>query len=280
MTRRSPVIAAAMLFCLGSASANALPPCPPTPADDAEARRLASKWWRAAVKLFDSGSNMEAAKAWVCSNQLAPHPLALYNIARAAERAGTLAYALSHFKRFLAAMPITSKRSEVEAAIRRLERQLSGSPKPRRFEPLPRRVEPIPNPTPNMALQKPGRPGKGKRVAGWIGVGLGVALGGLAAAFGGLASNERSVVENADVGTAWNSDIRDHDKRFRSYRTGAYISAGVGAAALVTGTVLLILGYSTRRPERSTASTKTSTSVSVAPAIMPGGASLSLDLRF
>jgi hypothetical protein len=99
-----------------------------------------------------------------------------------------------------------------------------------------------------------------------------VALAVVAGILGGLADREKRAVEDADPGTPWRPGLSGHADAYDRYRLGAWVAAGVGAAALVTGTVLLIIGRRGRRAERAR--------VTLTPVIRPGGAGLSLGGRF
>ena len=48
-------------------------------------------------------------------------------------------------------------------------------------------------------------------------------------------------MEDADPGTPWKTDVRPHAERFENYRIGGWIATGVGAAAVLTGTILLVV---------------------------------------
>ena len=205
--------------------------------------------------------------------------MALYNIGRSAERVGKMALALRSYEAYLRALPGASNRSAVEAAIHRLRARLPARVGPRRVAPgrtdtrarPRRRARPRPGgvkPPPQTATRP--QPGRALGVAGWTAVGTGAALAVVAGVLGDLADRERSAVENADPGTEWKPGLSGRADAFDRYRTGAWVAAGVGAAALVTGTVLLIVGRKGRRAER----------VTLTPVIGPGGAGLSLGGRF
>jgi hypothetical protein len=107
-------------------------------------------------------------------------------------------------------------------------------------------------------------------IMGWSTIGLGAVLVGLAGAFGGLAAKAKSTVEDAELGTHWGNELQGPYEDYDGYVIGAWVSAGVAAAALVTGVTLLVLSRRGRRVER----------VTVTPTLLPGGGSLTLHARF
>jgi len=272
-----------LLLLTGGLAAHADTMCPARPTNPAAAKHLASRWWQQAVKHFQAGRDLPAIRAWRCAHRLSPHPLALYNIGRAAERAGKLALALQAYEAFFRAQPNHSKAAKVKAAIKRLRAKLPAraraQARPRRVAAQrPRvsaRVHPRVRPIPEGVTQpaKPGpksRRGRTLGIAGWTAVGTGVGLAALAGILGGLASREKHAVEDADFGTPYNPILINHADSYDRYRTGAWIAASVGSAALITGTVLLILGRKGRQAER----------VTLTPETWPGGGGLSLSGRF
>jgi tetratricopeptide (TPR) repeat protein len=251
----------ALLLCLllGTPQARALPACPRLTQNSPEARKAAGKWWTYGVKFFDTKAYKTAITAWQCAYRLAPHPLALYNIARAADRSGDYALAIKNYKRFLVEQPNAPNRAHVEQTIRSLEAKRKARP----------RVTQGPT-GPQPAPHRRSRPNRVMGFAGWATLGLGVALGALAGAFGGLAVKAKATVEDAEFGTPWGSELQGPYDNYTNYRIGAYVCAGLAGAAVIAGVTLLVLSRRGRRVERAT----------VAPALLPGGAGLSIQARF
>jgi tetratricopeptide (TPR) repeat protein len=111
----------------------------------------------------------------------------------------------------------------------------------------------------------PARPGRGLRIAGWSLVGAGVVGVGLGVVFGLEAqslSDELSE-DRAEWSAALDQKIADGEAANRNMILGCTI----GGAALITGGVLLYLGY--RSPEPAPAVT-----------LLPGGAALTLSGSF
>jgi len=268
---RRPVSLLTMLFALSCAAqvVAAQPACPARPSKANVARQLASTWWRFGISFFEAKDYAKAIHAWKCANSLVPNALALYNIARAADRAGKARLSIRYYRRFLEARPHTPKRPEVEARIRLLKKA-TRRPPPRVIPRVaPRRrvravaLDPPKGPAPAA------RASRAKRVVGWVMIGAGLALSAASGALGGLAIKEVGAVEDAPPGTPWSPDVVEHDKRFRLYRAGAWVCAGLAVATAATGVVLLILGRRSKA-ERAT----------VTPVILTGGAGVSASLRF
>ncbi len=269
------------LLVLGAVSADAAPVCPKRPATQAEAKRIASQFWQQAVKHHAGGRNVEAIAAWQCAYALAPHPLALYNIGRSAVLSGQVALAVKSYEEYLRLMPKAANRAEVEASLRALRARLPRRVAPRRVAPRRRvapptrrrAVAPVVRPRPILPEQ-PSDPGSEKsgralRIAGWsvLGVGIGVAV--LSGVLGGLAQQAKRNVEDSEPGTLY-SDLHSDAQRALRLDTLTWVFAGVGAAVVATGSVLLALGYKARREKR----------VTVTPTLLRGGAAVSLGGTF
>jgi hypothetical protein len=107
------------------------------------------------------------------------------------------------------------------------------------------------------------RSGTGLRTAGIV-----TAAVGLAALGGGLVFNlQANSLTNQLGGSSWD---RSKASRRDTYQTLGWIGYGVGAAALVTGTTLVIVGW----PSGKTAGAPPA--LSLIPVVVPGIAALSL----
>ncbi|MFH2007794.1 MAG: hypothetical protein ABI333_14525 [bacterium] len=111
-----------VLLGLGTAAtpSAALPACPKRPKEADQARTLAGVWWRSAIKFFKAKQYRNARRAWQCSYQLKPHPLALFNIARAADLGREPGVALGYYQAYLKVMPATQDAAELKKKISRL----------------------------------------------------------------------------------------------------------------------------------------------------------------
>jgi tetratricopeptide (TPR) repeat protein len=126
--------------------------------------------------------------------------------------------------------------------------------RPQAAEPVTSTVSSKPEPMPSESS-----PGKGLRVGGIISAVVGVAAVGTGV---GLALKANG------LSTTDYSQSREDERT--SLKTWSMVSYGVGAAAIVTGVVLYIVGWPSEQ----------SSSVALLPAVAPDGASVLLNARF
>jgi hypothetical protein len=84
----------------------------------------AKRHYEEGTKAFNLGEFARAIAEFKATYNVKPDPLLLYNIAQSYRLAGDASQALFFYKSFLRNMPGASNRKDVEAQIRRLERQL------------------------------------------------------------------------------------------------------------------------------------------------------------
>jgi len=114
--------------------------------------------------------------------------------------------------------------------------------------------------------------GKGLRIAGWVtaGIGAGALIG--SAVTGGIAMSKNKDIEAAcpggvcPSGDGWGDEIDSRD----TLGITTTILMGVGGAALVAGTIMIVVGYKKGSPER----------VSLSPMLAPEYAGAVLNWRF
>jgi len=114
--------------------------------------------------------------------------------------------------------------------------------------------------------------GKGLRIAGWItaGIGAGLLIG--SGVTGGIALKKNSDIKDncpdgtCPVGEGWDDEIQSRD----ALGIATTVMMGVGGAALVAGTVMIIVGYKKGGKE----------TVRLSPQFAPSYAGASLDWRF
>jgi tetratricopeptide (TPR) repeat protein len=231
--------------------------CPKRPEDPAAATAVARKMWSIADEFYRQGEYRKAMQAWLCSAKLYPKApaIAYYNIGRAAQKAGEPAQAIRYYRRYLTKRPDAPERPKIEKALKRLRRLVALRPRPR--------------PPPRRSVTPPPRPRTALKISGYVTLSLGGALAVAAAALSGLFWQAKATVEDRDGDALWNPEVRQAYDRYPGYRAGAWACAGLAAAAVATGAVLLVLGRK-RRAER----------VSVAPIIGPGGTGLVIRARF
>jgi hypothetical protein len=89
------------------------------------------------------------------------------------------------------------------------------------------------------------------RISGYTVGGVGLAALITGGVLGALAGQSAERVETAKGGTPW-SDVKEDYDRHGTYRTGAYVTLGVGAGLLALGAAGVIYGYLSPRRERDT----------------------------
>ncbi|MGM0578037.1 MAG: tetratricopeptide repeat protein [Myxococcota bacterium] len=269
------LVAASILLLASSAAAAA-----PTPEDTARAHALNDLGFEAAK----GGRYREAARAFDEAWKLDPHPDLLWNSARAWHKAGALTQARERYRRYLTHEDLPpdqrlqasdnlvvidrALREQAERVGRRAGAAL-GRVEPRWLAWTTRETRPAPLP------EEPERGPSVARKVGWILVATGVVAGGAGGLFYGLAADDLDDLETfpAAVGPDESDRYDETRERFLRHRALMWTSIGVGAAALTSGVVALLLQPDEEPRTRGTAGT-----VSVAP--LPGGASMAGTWRF
>jgi len=206
----------------------------------------------------------------------------VYNQGRCFEQNHRWEEAIDRFREYLRKEPHlqTADKADVENHISECEAQQAKlAPQPptpivtpaRIVVPAPPAPPPAPAAAPVELTASPGatepRSGTGLRTAGIV-----TAAVGLAALGGGLVFNlQANSLTNQLNGSTWD---RDKASRHDTYQTLGWIAYGVGAAALVTGTALVIAGW----PSGRTADTPPA--LSLIPVVVPGITALSLQGNF
>lgn len=225
-----------MVLGSGSWPAEALSRCPSRHARLKVRKKAADHWWARGVKLYKRGHYNEAIEAWQCSNKHMPTADALFNIAKAAERARRWRLAVDSYSGFLRQRPNSPLAHEARRALQRLADKV----RPRRalVRPTQRRVVARPRHSPGSGSRAWQRSRK-KRTVGWATLGVGVALGVVAGALGGMAGYAKSTVESSDPGTSWAGRVSSLHKSYTGLVVGASIAACVGIASVITSVLLL-----------------------------------------
>ena len=280
--RSGCIVSAALVTLLGVGSpavqhANAQPACPAKPADPAVAKGLAQTYWRYAQKFFDQKLYAEAMKAWLCSHQMVPHPLSLYNIAKSAEQAGHFRDAIKYYRAYLEARPNAPERDRIEQSIRSFKARYGlHETKDPSIDRRPRAVQPRigTEQTDETLTTGSSRMSKRRRstleITGWTAVGLGSATVVLGAVLGGLAIKAKKDFDNAPEGSWWLGDVARSAADYDRYSAGAWVGMSVGAALVAGGVVLLVLDRRRTKNERLT----------ITPTLSPDGALVTIGGRF
>ncbi len=207
------------------------------------------------VALFNAGRYEEAIQRFEQAYGLVPDPNLLFNIARSHEKLGRTNDAITFYERFKTVPGIRD--GDRERADRRLEalRAQLRTPVP------PAGTVPPTDP-----------PKKRKRVAEWVLIGAGIAGAVAAGVCGGLALDAQSRFTD-ETRIERKEDLRTE---MRSLALGADVSAGIGAAALITGIVL----YFTLPDPAPAREGQVSVSTTVSPVVLQGGGGAALGVRF
>jgi tetratricopeptide (TPR) repeat protein len=257
ITRVAFVSALGVLLTAGAVHAEG---CPDQVPEDAVARRAeAKKWFSQGQTATDAGDDVTAIKAYQCSLKFVPHGFTAYNLAQVAERVGDLDAAIRSYDEYLLLVPDAKDAQEVKERVVALRRRLakarqatedlteikpppaSSSPAltvqpPAQAQPAPQSLASAPQAEPVAAQSSSSNH---YRTAAWIVYG-----GAGAALVGGLVTNllARSKMDTCRS-TYPNGGQAAAEPVCNDAKTMAYLSYGlfgVGAAAAVVGTVLIL----------------------------------------
>jgi hypothetical protein len=198
----------------------------------------------------------------------------IYNQARCFEQNHQWQEASDRFREFLRKSPnlSTAVKAETETHIAECEAQQARlappppAPPPPVPAPVPAPVAPVPPPAPAAGSVKLSAPAAAEdhslRTAGIV-----TAAVGLAALGAGLAFNLEANSLSKELNQNWE---RDKASRRDTYQTLTWVGYGVGAAALVTGATLIIVGWNSGK------SGPAAPAVSLTPVVLPGFTALTL----
>jgi hypothetical protein len=257
MTRVS--IALAVLLAASSALAE---DCPTEiPEDAGQRRQLAKKWFARGESEARAGDDLASLKAYQCSLSFVPHGFTAYNVAQLAEKIGDLDLAIGSYEQYLTLVPEAKDAKEVGEHVVALKERLEkvrGGDKTANQAPLDNlmdksKQESFPDPVtqrktaaPNLTTV-PGvsanssRRGMSYRTIGYITAGSGAVLLG-----GGVLSNllARGQMDTCRSEYQKPNNLSAAESACNNAKALAYLSyglIGVGAAAVVTGAVLMFL---------------------------------------
>jgi tetratricopeptide (TPR) repeat protein len=248
MTKR----AATVLLVLCAAGAARAQECPTdVPDDPGQRRQLAKKWFTKGEAAAKAGDDLAALKSYQCSLDIVPHAFTAYNVGQLAEKIGDLDAAITSYDRYLTLAPDAPDAKEVSDRVAVLKDRLAkvkggdhaGPPLDKLIEKTNEDsfLEPPPPGKPNLA-EVPGSDLSGRRkayrLAAWLTVGGGAVL-----VAGGVVSN---VLARGQMDNCQKEYDQGHQSAAESACSNAkplaylsYGALGVGAAALVTGAVLM-----------------------------------------
>ncbi|MFO7566447.1 MAG: tetratricopeptide repeat protein [Enhygromyxa sp.] len=287
MTSLLPAITSITLsvsLTLGSSVVLAAPaePAPPEPQpsgsgevdtgvtekEKGEAEKLSDQ----AIAEFSGKNYTGAVELFQKAYEIDPQPNYLFNIGRVYEEAGELEQAVEYYGKFVKQPGVDLDSREIALERLRVLRAIVEETKEKPQEgpkPEPEQVDPVPQPQPQPVDTDAQRKRRAMRLSGFgvLGVGAGALIG--AAVVGSLAQGDRD--------KAFNRDEADHLAARQYYLDKSQTKAltadilyGVGGALLLTGVVLVAVGYSKPKTQR----------VALTPSFGPGGGSVELRLRF
>jgi tetratricopeptide (TPR) repeat protein len=265
MTIRIAIAFLSVLLAAGSVRAE---DCPEdVPEDSAQRRAIAKKWFSIGEDAQKENDNVVALKAYQCSIKFVPHGFTAYNIAMIAERIGDLELAIASYNQYLLLAPDAKDTQEVNEKVEALKVRLAmarENAKARaRLANATRTgsaITPPPHHRGTAGATSTGSTGTGSglittiedrdttgdtsrrnyRTAAWITYGSGGVLLATGVLTNILARNKmdtcRSKYKANDQPAA---ETACSDARPLAYLS--YVTLGLGAAAVVAGTVLILL---------------------------------------
>jgi tetratricopeptide (TPR) repeat protein len=191
-----------------------------------------------ATRAYDVQKYSEAVEEYQKAYEIGGDPAMLYNVAQSYRLSDQLPEALRFYRRYLQRSPNARNRDDVERKISDLERTLEERRKAAAAVPPPPPPEPVVVPPP-----PPPRPvktgGGGKRIAGIVLASLGGAALVTAGITGQLAKSKGDKLTTASMrGERFDPNLEANGK---TLNTITIVSAIAGAAAVVTGAVLIVL---------------------------------------
>jgi tetratricopeptide (TPR) repeat protein len=218
----------------------------------------AREHFRLGSKLYDLQRYDEAALEYERAYVLKEDPALLFNIGQAYRFAGSPAKAIGAYRAYLRRTPRAPNRAEVEARIAEMQRVLDEQQarqaleqshpeeaKPPAVAPTPAPTTSAPAPAPIVAERK-----QPLKLAGIITAAGGLALVATGAALEGVAHSEADQFNRPATGAVFDSGA---ESRIKTFETTGWVLIGVGAAALVGGAALVVLGVRQDRAARRAA---------------------------
>jgi tetratricopeptide (TPR) repeat protein len=206
----------------------------------------AKELFREGATKFRAGDFQGALELFEQAYALDPHPVLVYNIARAREGLGEIDRAIEMYERYVALDPHASDRGAVDQRILILKKQLD-----ERAE-LVRRTLELQAAREREAAAPP--PAAAPRASGvspipWIAAGVGLVAVGVGSGLVGMASSRHD-----DAGAEPQAGrARELESSARTLDTAGKVTLGLGAVIVVTGTILGVLDWTSVRSKRQTA---------------------------
>jgi tetratricopeptide (TPR) repeat protein len=268
-------------------------------ADDAATRRQASEHYHKGTTAYDLGHYDTAINEYETAYALYNEPTILYNLGQAHRLARHSEQALHFYKMYLVKVPGATNRAEVEAKIAALTSAIEEERKARNIPPdqtikppesttPPTAATPPSTPPPSSAATTPSEPPGAAATTGEVRApapvdprartfkiaGIVVGAAGIALVAGGIVCGVLAK-QNADAISSADANHQPYEpSKYSDYQNDLVASGvliGVGAAAVVTGTVLAIVGM--RRGHKAMA-------LQIDPQLSPTRAGAAATIRF
>jgi hypothetical protein len=220
----------------------------------AEDLKAAKQHFDRGATLYDLQRYLESAHEYELAYEAKADPAILYDIAQAYRLGGEPAKALGAYRAFRRHSPAEAANVGVDARIAEMEKLvISGKPAAKPTEPPPpeqHAIIPPTNPpqeakaTTALVATPPPRAGRTKVIAGSVVGGVGVALLGVGIGLTVVGQNAYDTLQNPPPG--YQFDPSTQDSMRANYPAGLAL-IGVGAAAVIAGTAVLVVGVRERR---------------------------------
>lgn len=212
--------------------------------------------------LFDLQRYLEAAKEYEAAFEAKNDPALLFNIAQAYRFGGDYGKAIAAYRSFLRRVPDAENRADIDRRIAELQK-LADEQKRNQITPPTGTLKPGENPPPTTApppneptttastpapppvvVTTAEPPKKTKLIAGIVVGAVGIVAIATGAAFEGLAASTNDSLSHPAMGTTFDPN---KEQTLKNDETAGAVLLAIGGAALVTGTVLAVLGVRERR---------------------------------
>jgi len=265
------LFAAVLLICAFTANVRA-------EGDDSAARQAAREHYRKGSVAYELGHYDVAVSEYEAAYQAFNEPTLLYNLGQAHRLAKHFADALHFYRMYLIKVPDAANRAEVEAKIGSLQAALAQAPAPPVVPKRAAATDPTPTAAPTTKAEEapaasapPPVATEDRAKARTLKVsGLVVGIVGLGLVGGGIGVGLIAKKAGDDISAADTNHQPFDPAKYSTYQNDQIVAGvliGVGAAAVVTGTVLAIVGVRRGR-------------VQVVPQVSAGRASVTASLRF
>jgi tetratricopeptide (TPR) repeat protein len=217
-------------------------------------QRSAEKIKAQAMEHFDAGKTAyrlrdydTAISEWKNGYQIKTDPVFLFNIGQAYREKRDFENAIAFYTSYLKEDPSAKNRDLVEQRISEMKEAMEQQRKAAENPPSgPVKPDPNANETPTPPEPPPPSPASARGgglkvggavlgVAGLVAVGVGVVLG-------VSAKSDESDINSALQGGPYTPDLADRENAARTKALAATLTIGVGAAAVVGGAILYIVG--------------------------------------